>query len=163
MAVEGGPEGLADPGPMPTTATHEVAEDPTTRAALRAARVRIEQLRSAVIAARELAKMVGQVEDRNESQPEINWLKGLAEAARYWQATYDALADPPLAVEVEEDDDEEHEPVETAYSVREEEHTVHVFLRTDGSLEREIGTIGSADDLPILLHLVADEMVKTRS
>jgi hypothetical protein len=161
MAVEQGPDGLTDPGPLPTTLMRTVVEEDTpARAALRAARFRIEELRTAVIAARAFFRMT--YPEIVDGVPSEVALTPTGEAVQQWIRRFGALADPPLAVEVEEDDDEEREPVETAYSVREEEHTTHVYLRTDGSLEREIGTIGSADDLPILLHLVADEMVKTR-
>lgn len=156
MAVEQGSEGLTDPGPLPTTLTRPVVdEDPTTRVVLRAARYRIEQLRTAVIAANQLAKMVT---DLGNTYAGADRLGGTVEAASRWRARYGALADPPLEVEVEEDDDEEREPVEGAFSVREEEHTTRVYLRTDGSLEREIGTIDAPDQLATLLHLVADEM-----
>lgn len=147
------PEGLADPGPLPTTLTRPVINDETTDLhvgprpeQVRAMRYRFEQLRTAVIAANELAKMVG----------EAGSTDGVMEAARRWRLDFGALADPPLKVEVEADDEDDSH--EDALSVREEERVTSVFLRTDGTLEHQIGTINAPEGLPVLLHLVADEM-----
>jgi hypothetical protein len=159
--------GVISPG-LPTTATRQVVDGEAVRAALKVLRLRYEQLRTAVIAARELAKITSQVlaefdlGDGGVTQilgtDLAARMAGLDRAVQYWRDTYDRLADPPLAVEVEEDDDEDREPTEGAFSVREEERVTRVYLRTDGSLEREVGTIGAPEDLPTLLHLVADEM-----
>lgn len=144
---------------LPTTEHREVVEDPTTRAALRAARVRIERLRTAVIAANELTRMIT---DLGDTYAGVDQLGGTVEAASRWRGSFSVLADLPLQVEVEADDDEEHEPTEGAYNVREEEHATRVYLRTDGSLEHEIGTISAPEELPTLLHLAADEMTNPR-
>lgn len=144
---------------LPTTEHREVVEDPTTRAALRAARVRIERLRTAVIAANQLTKMIT---DLGDTYAGVDQLGGTVEAASRWRGSFSVLADLPLQVEVEADDDEEYEPTEGAYNVREEEHATRVYLRTDGSLEHEIGTISAPEELPTLLHLAADEMTNPR-
>lgn len=144
---------------LPTTERREVVEDPTTRVALRAARVRIERLRTAVIAANELTRMIT---DLGDTYAGVDQLGGTVEAASRWRGSFSVLADLPLQVEVEADDDEEHEPTEGAYNVREEEHATRVYLRTDGSLEHEIGTISAPEELPTLLHLAADEMTNPR-
>jgi hypothetical protein len=172
MALEQGPEGLADPGRLPTTAEREVIEESIERSALRATRHRLEEMRTAVISARTLVEMMSQflaaidLTDDNTiftlGTDLVAKGGGLLEAAGRWSQRFGALADPPLEVEVEEDDDEEHEPVEGAYDVREEEHAIGVYLRTDGSLEYRIGTISAPEELSTLLRLVADETVKAR-
>lgn len=160
MTDQSRPEGLTDPGPLPTTLTRQVVEqvwqDMPAHAALRALRHRLEEMRTAVIAANQLAKMVGEL-PRTEREVHAN-VPGLAEAANRWQDRYGYLAEPPLAVEVEDDDEDDSH--EDALSVREEQHTTRVYLRTDGTPEHEIGTIGDPEELPVLLHLAADEMAK---
>jgi hypothetical protein len=116
-------------------------------------------MRTAVIAANQLTKMIV---DLGDTYAGADRLGGTVEAASRWRAQFGTLADPPLDVEVEEDDEGDGPP-EGPYEVREEEHTIAVYLRTDGTLERQVGTIGAPDDLPVLLHLVADEMTKRPS
>lgn len=94
---------------LPTTGDAEIVDVPM-RSALRACRYRLEEMRTAVIAARALCKMI----KTPEGDP-------LGEATHQWVRKFGALADPPLEVEVEEDDDPDGTPVEGAWSVTESE------------------------------------------
>lgn len=109
-------QGIISSG-LPTTDDVEVFDSPQ-RSALRACRYRLEEMRTAVIAARVVAQRASEVQVNGYTPVDLDRLE---EASRRWLERFGALADPPLTVEVEEDDDPDGTPVEGAYSVTESE------------------------------------------
>lgn len=113
-------EGVLAPGhairETPTTSGMVVVAPPdpigeaTAESMLRASRSMIEELRTAVIAARELAKMV---RENGADYPTMD-------AADRWRDRFGMLAEPLMEIEVEDDEDPEGTPVEGALWVKEE-------------------------------------------
>jgi hypothetical protein len=90
-----------------------VAERDALRDAQRPLVRRLEELRTAVIAARMLAQMVGQTQTTSSTaHKELERVSGLVQASTRFLDRYGKLADPPLEIEVEDDDDPADTPTE---------------------------------------------------
>lgn len=104
----------------PTTARAVVVDpigDATARSLLRASRFKCEEMRTALISA---VVVIGYVPGADARVPEcVPTYEGLVNAASRWMTRFKHLADPPMEIEVEDDDDPDGTPVEGELWVKE--------------------------------------------
>lgn len=117
-----------------------VAERDALRDAQRPLVRRLEELRTATIAARQMMKIV------TESLAHVE--PGMVEAATRWVDRYGKLADPPLEIEVEDDDDPADTPTEGEYWTKEPSGLDDAWRSTpEAARERAVWTRDIADVL----------------